>query len=81
MGLDFKYGTLIIKCNKCGNEQICEDLVTDGRAIYLFNKEDSLLKLNCPTCDISIEMRIRPSINIPVEDEELPQEITAEETI
>ena len=39
----FKYGSLIIKCHQCGNEEVIEDLVTDGRDIYLFNHDDSFL--------------------------------------
>jgi uncharacterized Zn finger protein len=80
----FKYGSLIIKCHQCGNEEVMEDLVTDGRAIYLFNHDDSFLKLHCTKCDITMEMSLKPSVNAPEEEidyEELPEEITAEETV
>jgi hypothetical protein len=80
----FKYGSLIIKCHQCGNEEIIEDLVTDGRAIYLFNHDDSFLKLECKKCDIMMEMSLKPSANAPEEEidyEELPKETSAEETV
>ena len=60
--MDFKYGDLIVKCHQCGGEEVIEELVTDGRAIYLFNREDSFVKLNCTKCDITMEMRIRPNV-------------------
>ena len=60
-GTDFLYGDLIIRCNQCGNEQLVEEMVTDGRAIYIFNKYDSSLKLSCDKCKISMEMLIRES--------------------
>lgn len=63
-GNDFKYGDLIITCHSCGDVQVVEELVTDGRAIYLFNKYDSHLRLHCPTCEITMEMSLRPSENV-----------------
>lgn len=60
--MDFKYGNLIIKCHQCGEEQLIEELVTDGRCLYLFNKDDSYIKLHCPKCDITMEMRIIPDV-------------------
>ena len=88
--MDFKYGNLCIKCHQCGNIQIVEELVTDGRAIYLFNKEDSYIKLNCPECDITMEMCIVPNeeanaefndTNLEKTNEELPKEVATEETV
>ena len=58
--MDFKYGNLIIKCHQCGDVQVIEELVTDGRCIYLFNKADSYIRLRCPVCDITMEMCIVP---------------------
>jgi ribosomal protein S27E len=85
MVTDFKYGDLVIKCHQCGNEELIEELVTDGRAIYLFNNNDSFLKLHCTKCDITMEMTLRPSTNPPDEDilidEELQEEITQEEDL
>jgi len=59
--MDFKYGDLVIKCHQCGEIQEIEHLVTDGRCIYLFNKDDSYIKLHCPKCDITMEMCIMPN--------------------
>lgn len=82
-----KYGDLIVKCHQCGGTQLREPLITDGRAIYLFNHDDSYLMLSCPDCNISMEMRIVPNdkANAELEDkiedaeiveinEELPKE-------
>lgn len=95
-GLDFKYGDLIVKCHQCGAKTILEEAVTDGRAIYLFNKNDSYLKLHCDKCNITMEMCMEPSVsvNIPtveeelksdkieeVEYEELPQEAPTKEIV
>lgn len=90
--MDFKYGDLIIKCHQCGGEELVEESITDGRAIYLFNTHDNYIKLHCPVCNITMEMSIVPSKNAPEEDvietetiiesnEELPKEVTAEETV
>ena len=58
--MEFKYGNLVIKCHQCGEVQVIEELVTDGRCLYLFNKDDSYMKLHCPKCDITMEMCIVP---------------------
>jgi len=58
--MDFKYGTLVIKCHQCGESQVIEELVADGRCIYLFNKDDSYIRLHCPSCNITMEMVIEP---------------------
>ena len=91
--MDFKYGDLVIKCHQCGDEEILEEMITDGRAIYLFNKNDSYLRLHCSKCDITMEMSIIPSKvaddaeileetkNEVIENEELPEEVAAEEVI
>jgi hypothetical protein len=72
----FKYGTLVISCAQCGNETVLEDMVQDGRAVYLFNVEGNSLKLHCPVCDITMEMSIKPSKNVPEDDlEELEDRI------
>lgn len=77
--MDFKYGDLIVRCGKCGEEQLIEEMVTDGRAIYLFNQVDSYLKLNCPKCDISMEMRMVESKNVDpellIEEAQIVEEI------
>jgi ribosomal protein S27E len=88
---DFKYGDLTIKCHQCGLEQVIEELVTDGRAIYLFNNHNSFIKLHCPDCDITMEMSLKPNdvankeiednVEDIVPDEELPQESPTEETV
>ena len=72
---DFKYGDLIIKCHKCGGIQVVEKMVTDGRAIYIFNNNDSYIKLHCPDCDITMEMRMVASEDVDPEllDEELTE--------
>ena len=72
---DFKYGDLIIKCHKCGGIQVVEKMVTDGRAIYIFNNNDSYIKLHCPVCDITMEMRMVASEDVDPEllDEELTE--------
>lgn len=62
--MNFKYGDLIVKCGQCGDEQLIEEAVTDGRAIYLFNDTDSYLRLKCDKCETSMEMRMRESTNI-----------------
>ena len=69
-GTDFRYGDLIIKCHQCGNIKVVEEMVTDGRAIYLFNKKDSWLRLTCPECNITMEMCLIPneSANAEIED-------------
>jgi ribosomal protein S27E len=84
VGTDFKYGDLIVKCHQCGNIQVVEELITDGRAIYIFNKKDSWFRLSCPECNITMEMSMRPSVNVEIEEvknEELPQESSSEETV
>ena len=68
---NFKYGDLIIKCHQCGNEEIVEELVTDGRAVYLFNHDESFLKLHCTKCDITMEMSLKPSANPPLDEEDV----------
>jgi len=73
--MDFKYGELIVKCHQCGDVQILEEYVTDGRAIYLFNKDDSYLRLHCPKCDITMEMCLQPS---KIEDAEIIEETSKE---
>jgi ribosomal protein S27E len=73
----FQFGDMIIKCHQCGKEQILEELVTDGRAIYLYNVEGNGLKLTCPDCDITMEMCIKPSENTP--EKELEDELDSEE--
>jgi len=75
-----EYGDLVVKCHKCGSVHVREAHITDGRAIYLFNKEGSNLKLHCPKCDITMEILIQPSENTE-ENEELSEEITTEEII
>jgi len=89
----FKYGDLITKCHQCGGEQLIEELITDGRAIYLFNHDDSYIKLHCPDCNITMEMRIVPNdkANTEIEDviveelivpnEELQEEGLTEKTV
>ena len=59
--MDFPYGDLVVICNQCGNKQVLETMVTDGRAIYLFNKNDSYLKLKCDKCNASMEIRMEPN--------------------
>ena len=73
-------GDLVVKCHKCGSIYTIEKDITDGRAIYLFNKPNSHVKLNCSNCDITLEMCIQPSENI-IENEELSKEVTKEENI
>jgi uncharacterized Zn finger protein len=89
--MDFKYGDLIIKCYQCGSVQLVEELIDQGRCIYLFNQDDSSLKLHCPECDTTMEMRIVPNEKANAEfaediveiasDEELQEESPAEETV
>lgn len=89
--MDFKYGDLQIKCHQCGGVQLLEELVTEGRCVYLFNKDDSFIKLHCPECDITMEMCIVPNVvaNAEYEDsikvvetnEELQEESTEAEVI
>lgn len=90
-GTDFKYGDLIIKCHQCGKIQIVEELVTDGRAVYIFNKKDSWFRLHCPDCNITMEMSIQPNekANAEIKDEvelietneKFSQESPPEETV
>ncbi len=63
----FKYGDLIIRCCQCGDKQVVESMVQDGRAIYLFNTADSSLRLSCDKCKVAMEMLIVP--NEDIEDE------------
>ena len=70
-GTDFRYGDLIIKCHQCGNIKVVEEMVTDGRAIYLFNKKDSWLRLTCPECNITMEMCLVPNENANAEIEDV----------
>ena len=87
--LDFRFGDLIVKCHQCGYTEVMESMVTDGRAVYLFNKNDSYLKLHCPKCDITMEMRIQPTANVDEpdelektkEDEKLSEDIAEKETV
>lgn len=92
--MDFKYGDLIIKCHQCGEVQVVEELVTEGRCLYLFNKDDSYIKLHCPKCDITMEMCIVPNEganaeyedatvveNESTKDEELQEASIPEETV
>jgi ribosomal protein S27E len=74
----FQFGDMIIKCHQCGKEQILEELVTDGRAIYLYNVEGNGMKLHCPDCDITMELTIKPSENTP--ERELENELTLVDT-
>ncbi len=84
---EFKYGDLVVVCGACGDIQVLEELVTVGRAIYIFNRDDSYLHLECPKCGISMDMRMRPSENIDDElkedqaDEKLQEESPAEEVV
>jgi len=55
---DFKYGNLVVKCHQCGGEELIETMVVEGRAIYLFNKTESFVKLHCPKCNIDMSMKI-----------------------
>lgn len=71
--MDFPYGDLVVICNQCGNKQVLETMVTDGRAIYLFNKNDSYLKLKCDKCGASMEIRMEPNTDIGSEDLTEPQ--------
>ena len=70
--MDFKYGDLIIKCHQCGEVQVVEELVTEGRCLYLFNKNHSYVKLHCPKCDITMEMCIVPNEEANAEAEDMP---------
>lgn len=88
--MNFKYGDLVVKCHQCGGEEILEPLVTDGRALYLFNHDDSYLKLTCTKCDITMEMKIIPNekaneelkdIIIEETNEELQGETVEAETV
>lgn len=89
--MDFMYGTLIIKCHQCGYTETVEEKITDGRAIYLFNRDDSTLTLSCPQCNIKMEMTIVPDeeankefndiIVEEVKNEELQEETPKEETV
>jgi hypothetical protein len=97
MDKNFKQGDLILKCHVCGNEELLEPKITDGRALYLFTHDDSYLKLACGKCKSSLEMKIVRNDSYEVEDaviieettnekpltneEELPQEVTAEEVV
>lgn len=69
--MDFKYGNLVIKCHQCGGVQVIEELVTEGRCLYLFNKADSYVKLHCPDCDITMEMVILPDDEANASDDEV----------
>lgn len=89
-GTDFKYGDLIIKCHQCGNVKVVEEMVTDGRAIYLFNKKDSYLRLICPECNVTMEMCLVPNekanaeiidIELIETDEKLSQASPQEEVV
>jgi len=78
--MDFKYGDLIIKCHQCGNEEVIEELVTEGRAVYLFNNDDSFLKLECTKCNITMEMKlVRTTSPEKPDDEDIIEEIKNEE--
>jgi hypothetical protein len=90
--MTFKYGDLVIKCHQCGNIEVVEEMVTDGRALYLFNTEGSWIKLHCPVCDITMEMSLQPNEKANAEyaeetnviektNEELPKESITEETV
>jgi hypothetical protein len=78
--MDFKYGDLIIKCHQCGEVQVVEELVTEGRCLYLFNKDDSYIKLHCPKCDITMEMSIVPNEATNAEAEDVIEDATIEDT-
>ena len=88
----FDVGDLIIKCHQCGETQLVESLVRDGRAIYLFTTHDSSLKLTCPKCKITMEMTIVPTEfedeteeellkEGEQKDEELSEKSSSEETV
>jgi hypothetical protein len=72
-GMDFPMGDLVIRCLKCGNRKVLEEGVTDGRGIYLFNRHDSAFGMSCPICEIGLEIRLEPSIEIPTAEEELKE--------
>ena len=78
-GTDFKYGNLIIKCHQCNGVQLLEEMVTDGRAIYLFNKKDSYLRLTCPECNITMEMCLVPNEKANTEIEDVVELIETDE--
>lgn len=71
----FPFGDMIIKCHQCGNEEVLEELVSNGRAIYLYNVEGNGIKLHCPICDITMELTIKASENTP--EQELENELTS----
>ncbi len=83
----FKYGDLIIRCCQCGDTQVVESMVQDGRAIYLFNTADSSLRLSCDKCKIAMEMLIVPNedieeeINTVGDDEGIQATSTVQEAI
>lgn len=84
--MSFKYGDLVVRCHQCGDEQLIETLVTGGRAIYFLNADESNLILRCDKCKVSMEMIMVPTPGVEdelkeEENEELPKEITEEETV
>ena len=68
--MDFKYGDIILDCPQCGTRTILAENLVDGRAIYLFQRHDSYVRLECPNCKIALEMRMIESANPPVEEVE-----------
>lgn len=68
--MDFKYGDIILDCPQCGTRTILAENLVDGRAIYLFQRHDSYVRLECPNCKIALEMRMIESANPPIEEAE-----------
>lgn len=66
--MDFKYGDIILDCPQCGTRTILAENLVDGRAIYLFQRHDSYVRLECPNCKVALEMRMIESTNPPVEE-------------
>lgn len=69
--MDFKYGDIILDCPQCGTRTILAENLVDGRAIYLFQRHDSYVRLECPNCKIALEMRMIESTNPPIEEDPL----------
>lgn len=74
----FDYGDLILKCHKCGREQIMDTKISNGIQITLLTNTKSFLKLKCDECDNYMELKFTETT--PPEGEEKPETMSHEVT-
>ena len=67
--VEFEYGDLHVKCS-CGHDNLVHANISTGINLYLINRSDSYIKLQCEECNHLMEMMLLPAINPPIQDVE-----------